>query len=184
MDARPLTDTQPSMPEDALAVPLTGQDTDYSCGAAALLAVLRYWGVGQDVEESDLYEDIDTTERDGTPPDAMAEEAEARGLKANYRGDVTTDDLKDALTAGLTVILDIQSGDDPSSDDDGHYVVLVGMDDANAYVMDPASGGSYAWVPLDELDERWHDDEDHGALFIEGTSALSSPLADVELERL
>lgn len=168
MDARALAGVTPTLPADALPVPVTGQETDYSCGAAALLACLQYWGVDQGIDEMDLYSDLMTTKRDGTPPFPIADEAEARGLKANYRGDVTVDDLRDALAAGLTVILDIQADeDDPDS---GHYVVMVGLDDSNVYVMDPSTGGRYAYLPLDELDERWHDEREHGAVFIEGTS--------------
>lgn len=183
MDARALAGTTPSMPVDALPVPIVAQETDYSCGAAALLALMQYWGVDQGLSETDLHDDLETTKKDGTPPFAMAEEATARGLKSNYRGDVTSEDLRDALTVGVTVILDIQA-DEPEDEDSGHYVVLVGMDGENAYVMDPSSGGSYAWLPLDELDARWHDERDHGAVFVEGTTVAAPPLGAVELERL
>ena len=41
--------------------------------------------------------------------------------------------------------------------DDGHYVVLIAIDDRRVYTMDPSSDAGYAWLTLDELATRWHD---------------------------
>ena len=41
--------------------------------------------------------------------------------------------------------------------DDGHYVVVVGYDDAHFYFMDPSVLGSYTYLPLEALLARWHD---------------------------
>ena len=154
-------------PEDMLAVPRVQQETDYSCGAAALLAIFRFWDVDGGATEADLYDDIDTTERDGTAPEAMAEEAEARGLKSNFRDEVTVDDLRDAITAGYTVVLNIQA-DEPDEETSGHYVVAVAVDDQRVWFMDPSSG-DYESMRIDELEQRWHDGGmDNAALFISG----------------
>lgn len=107
----------------------------------------------------------------------------ARKAKLALAGDTSLEALRKALCVGSaacvpctpsTVILDLQAWDVPGHDDsnewqDGHYVVLVGIDadDAgNAYLMDPyvtESEGdkAYARIPLRDpksgLDARWHD---------------------------
>lgn len=39
----------------------------------------------------------------------------------------------------------------------GHYVVIVGYDEDNFYLMDPSTLGTYAFVPRAEFLKRWHD---------------------------
>lgn len=158
-----------SLPKDALQLPLVRQATDYSCGAAALLSVLYYWGAF-DGRESELYQELGTTPKDGTEPAGLVRVARAHGLSAELKQGLTREDLRRALARGQTVILDIQAWRAPKSTaswaddwDDGHYVVLAGLDAANAYLMDPSVAARYGWLPLDELEARWHDFEDrHG----------------------
>jgi predicted double-glycine peptidase len=174
----------PSLPHDALAVPLVRQATHYSCGAAALLAVLYYWRAF-DGNESALYGPLDTTEKDGTEPDAIERVARAHGLDANYRTGVTIADLRAGLAAGQTVIVDLQAWSDrprPWNDDwdDGHYVVAVAVDQRYLYAMDPSADAGYDYLPLDELLRRWHDVDrkqrkwEHMAIFIAGRAHLAA----------
>lgn len=156
---------EPVIPPDYLPVPVTVQETDYSCGAAAVLALLRYWGVyGGD--EASLYPLLGTRPKDGTPPENMVEGLRHFGLDAALREGMTFPDLTAALKAGKTVILVLQAWRDDAGGswaetwDSGHYVVLNGMDDHYAYFMDPSTEERYAYVPLAELMERWHDYED------------------------
>jgi predicted double-glycine peptidase len=151
-----------------VAVPTVKQETDFSCGTAVALSVLRYWQWDEyaDVEEADLYAALRTTESDGTEPEPVAAylRAEAK-LEAEYRhGDVTLAELEAAVDAGQPPIVDLQAWRDvdrPWRDtwDAGHYVLLVGHDAERLIVMDPSvlTPGAYAWLPRGELDERWHD---------------------------
>lgn len=159
-------DPGPRLPAGHLAVPLVRQAAPYTCGAAVMASVLAYWGV-YDGGEAGLYQKLQTTQKDGTDPRAMADAARSFGLDAAWRERTTLEDLRAALARGQTVILDLQAWreNDPTPEtwednwEDGHYAVLVGMDDRYLYVMDPSAWGSYASVPIDELDERWHDYE-------------------------
>lgn len=179
-------DRAPPLPADALSVPLVRQATSYSCGPAALLAVLYYWQAF-DGQESDLYAALHTTEQDGTEPYNIERVARDQyGLDARYRTDVTVDELRTALAGGQTVILDLQAWQDRAQPwdgdwDDGHYVVLVALDGQSLFAMDPSAGGAYAWLPLDEFVTRWHDVEtknnrdrkrQHMAIFVSGRAHL------------
>lgn len=155
-----------SLPADALPVPLTRQATVYSCGAAAAVGVLRYWQAWEGPEMT-LHKMLDTTEAQGTHPKKILETLKTFGLKAELKKGMTAEDLRGHLLRGETVILDIQAWPDQADRliewknlwDSGHYVVLVAIDDANAYVMDPSVPQGYAWLPVPELLERWHDFE-------------------------
>lgn len=160
----------PRLPGDRLNLPIVEQQTDFSCGPASLLSVLRYW-TGFRGTERDLYGPLETTPKDGTEPAKLAEYARGAGLSAEVREGMTLEDLRAALGLGRTVIVDLQAWSSTESArlpwrdrwEDGHYVVLAAMDAANAYFMDPSAEGALAWVPLSELPERWHDYEDrHG----------------------
>jgi len=179
-------------------VPLFRQATPYSCGATALQAVLAYWGAF-DGKESELYGPLETTEKDGTEPPSIVRVAKKYGLSAELREHVGFADLRQAVKRGDTVILNLQACRDSSKRlpwsetwEDGHYAVLVRIDDANAYVMDPSTSAAYAYVPLAELMQRWHDYENrHGtrreyhqaAIFVHGKEAATNyPQPLVRLE--
>jgi predicted double-glycine peptidase len=179
----------PHLPAKALCVPLFRQATGYSCGAASLQAILRYWQVytGQ---ESQLYERLGTTPKDGTHPDKLVEVAKAFGLTVRAQERTTLDDLRKALAQGTTVILNLQAWREATTTakpwketwEEGHYVVLVGLDAHYLYAMDPSVSGAYAYLPLQEFQDRWHDFEDRTgtrrefhqlAIFIQGKQGLA-----------
>lgn len=166
------------------------QTTDYTCGPASLLSVLYYWKATDD-EEPDLYGLLETTSKDGTRPEKLAEGARHYGLQAHLQDGLSLEDLKAALKRRETVILDIQAwrDDDPTPEtwednwEDGHYVVLIGMDASYVYVMDPSTPLRYGYIPARELLTRWHDyheadgkrqERRHQAVVISGKESLRS----------
>ena len=162
---------KPGLPRKHLPVPIVMQSTDYSCGAAALLSVLSYWGAYEG-SESSLYPLLHTTPEQGTEPAMLATVAKSLGLDASFKEGMTIDELRASLERGDTVILDIQAWHEPSTKaggeppnwkelwNDGHYVVLIAMDKDTAYFMDPSAGINYGFIPIPELLDRWHDFED------------------------
>ena len=151
-------------PRPFLPVPLISQSTSYSCGAAALMSVLLYFQVF-DGPEAELHAPLAVTPEQGTHPDRIVKVAQRFGLQADKRDGLDLEDLRQELGSGALVILDIQAWPDGSRRrwqdhwEDGHYVVLVGMDDRNVYVMDPSVRGRYGYIPQPELLQRWHDYE-------------------------
>lgn len=147
-----------------LPVPLVRQAFPYSCGAAALLSILYYYGCHQG-SESSLYAALAMTESDGTSPKHLVAAITQYGLTAEFRYDVTLADVRSALRRAEPVILAIQAWvSDPANVNwsetwhEGHYVVAVGMDDQNVYLMDPSLAAAYGYIPLDEFMDRWHDE--------------------------
>ncbi len=146
-------------------VPDVRQSTDYSCGASALQAVLHYYGF--EAREDTLMKACKTTSRYGTQPAGIVRAAKEKGFTAKIREGLSLDDLAAALQRGIPVIADIQAWVDkpkPGSSwlkrwEDGHYVIVIGMDDTHIYVEDPSLLGCRGRIPRAEFIERWHDYE-------------------------
>jgi predicted double-glycine peptidase len=186
----------PELPANHLPVPLIRQATDYSCGPASLLGVILYWQAG-DMGESALYKLANTTETDGTTylnlGNAASQYGKANGLDVETRDHLTLNDLRLYLTKGTTVILNIQAWRSPKNEqipwslnwEDGHFVVLVAMDADFVYFMDPSASAAYGYMPLLELEDRWHDYDmvngqkvvsDHVGIAIRGTNPMPTLL--------
>jgi len=167
------------MPAARIAVPPVKQRTNFSCGPAATLSMLRYWCWTHfsRVDEAELFHALGTTIARGTEPEPLVDTLRTAGVTAEYRhGDVTVGQLERAVDAGQPPIVDLQAWRDTALPwretwDAGHYVLLVGYDPERLFVMDPSimTPGAYAYLPRAELDERWHD--------------LAGP-GDVRLERM
>jgi len=145
------------------AVPDVRQSTGYTCGAAALQAVLSYWGTSE--REDRLAARLRSTPDAGTHPLDIVRVAGEFGLAAELREGLALADLEAALASGTTVIVDLQAWRDGSGVpwtetwDDGHYMVLLGMDGANLYFEDPSLLGARGVIPRSEFVDRWHDYE-------------------------
>jgi len=152
----------PLLPDERFAsVPDVRQSTGYTCGAAALQAVLAYWGTQE--REDRLAHRLRSTPEAGTHPLDILRVAREFGLTADLREGLDLADLERALADGTTVIVDLQAWRDradlPWAEtwDDGHYMVLLAMDAANLYFEDPSLLGSRGLIPRAEFVERWHD---------------------------
>ena len=175
-------------PRNLIHLPSVKQRTNFSCGTAATLSLLRYWRWDDyaQVDEADLYLPLETTHARGTEPQPIAAFlGGVAGLGAEYRyGDVTVADLERAVDRREPPIVDLQAWQDhdwpwPDVWDAGHYVVLVGYDAEHLFFMDPSTmtPGAYAYLSRAELEARWHDlTGDHNerayrmALFVRGSA--------------
>jgi len=182
-----------SLPPAAARVPVVKQTTDFSCGAAATLSLLRYWRRDRyaSVGEVALHQALQTTEERGTEPEPIVRYLrEAAGLDAVYRhGDVTLEQLERGVDARQPPIVDLQAWNETARPyrevwDAGHYVVMIGYDDEHLFFMDPSvlTPGDYAFLPRAELEERWHDlsgDDDarveRMAIFVRGDAEPWTP---------
>jgi predicted double-glycine peptidase len=145
-----------------LPVPLISQATPWTCGAASLMSALIYFGVFDDTE-SRLDTELGATPEDGVPPERIAVEARRFGLDAVVKTEMSLSDLADELARGSLVIVALQAWpSDPNANpetgwEDGHYVVVVGLDAKRVYAMDPSVRTGYAYLTRDSFVRRWHD---------------------------
>jgi len=181
------------------AVPDVRQSTGYTCGAAALQAVLAYWGMPE--REDRLAARLHSTPEAGTHPEAILRVAREFGLRAELREGLELADLDKALSEGTTVIVDLQAWRESETRpwtetwDDGHYMVLIQMDGDALYFEDPSLLGARGVIPRAEFVDRWHDYEGeppldpsdrryvHMAIFLRGDKPPAAAPAQFERVR-
>ena len=149
-----------------IRIPLVRQATDYTCGVAAVQAVLGYYDV--DVRENELYSELRPDTKMGTNTRNMVKSLRLRGFDVSVSTGAQLSELKKALDLGKPVIVAIQAwgkkSDYSAEWEDGHFVVAIGYDSNNIYFMDPSTLGHYAYIPEPEFLTRWHDYEKEGKL--------------------
>jgi hypothetical protein len=164
--ASPSAAEAPAGPAAAFAaLPDVRQSTTYSCGASVLQAILLYYGIEE--REDALMQAARTTEAFGTHPEDILRVAREHGLRAELREGLTLADLEAAAARRVPVVVALQAWtDSPGPDfdwsrawEDGHYVIVVGLDEANVMVEDPSLLGCRGIIPRAEFLERWHDYE-------------------------
>jgi hypothetical protein len=138
------------------------QGTSYTCGISCAQAILNYYGI--DKREDLLADQFGSTEDNGTSPGQLVSGFESYGLTAAIKENSSLDDLKENISKGIPTMVAIQAWLDayPPSDwssnwEDGHWVIVTGMDDRNIYFEDPVLLGSLGWMSHEEFLERWHD---------------------------
>lgn len=131
---------------------------NYDCGAAAMEALLLYYGY--DVPEKKIMK-MAGTNRHGTRVNGLLKVAKQFGLKYKV-GTLDIEDLKKSIDEGKPTILALQAWLKVDVTDwskhwaDGHYVIAIGYDNKRFYFEDP-SAAIRTYLTFKELEERWHD---------------------------
>jgi len=163
------------IPRGAIRLPLpdTMQKTDYSCGASAIMAICRYFGLGCDDEEDfiHLLKKKGMDPRIGSHPRQLKKILSTFNLKPKEFNGMTVSQLKKCLLNGQPVLMMIQAwGEDKKgrplksySDvwSEGHWVVGIGFDKSAVFFEDPSLEAIRGYISYDELEERWHDTGPH-----------------------
>jgi hypothetical protein len=144
-------------------VPDVRQSTTYSCGAAALQALLSCWRI--DKRERDLMRALETSGVEGTSPEAIVSVAKEVGCEAYTEENIGLKEIEESLRHRIPVICAIQAWADTQSEgfswdkawEDGHYVIVIGLDSQSVCVEDPSLLETRGIIPRDEFLARWHD---------------------------
>jgi predicted double-glycine peptidase len=165
-----------SISQRAVRIPLPNivARTPSTCGAAALLAVCRFFGVGP-VTEAEcvvILKRCGYHAQVGVHPDQLARAARDCGLKARIERNMERRALISLLKQRIPVLLTIQAwaGDAMKGTVDqyakkwnsGHWVVAIGFDRNGIIVEDPWLEASRGYLSNESLISRWHDTEEQG----------------------
>jgi predicted double-glycine peptidase len=140
----------------------TRQITEYSCGASALQAVLHYWGL--DLDETQLMRIIGTSEDVGTYPENIERGVRALGLQAETRENLTLDEVQ-RFTAEVGPMIALgqvwrsmkSANVAPEEEwDNGHYIVVLGVDDEHVYFQDPYLTMGKMVIARHVFERQWH----------------------------
>jgi predicted double-glycine peptidase len=147
-----------------LNVPNVVQPNNYTSGPTSLQAVLAYYGNNVNLEQ--LINITNTTLENGTIPDNIVQATRQNGLNAQVQQNMTLQDLQQNINNGTPVIIYCQAwksnktnlNENWANDTmNGHYMVVIGIDNQNVYFEDPAILGSKGYITDQEFIDRWHD---------------------------
>lgn len=112
------------------------------CGPATLKIILLYYQI--DKSEEELASMCNVSEDLGTDDKSLKKAAEGLGFKVEIKNFSTFNDIKNWLEKDVPVIVDwFSKGRSDYSDSevaDGHYSVVMGLDEENIYLQDPEIG--------------------------------------------
>lgn len=146
-----------------IRIPLSRQATDHTCGVASLQSILSYYGFDyrEDVLARELRAD------DHAKATEIKRFATSLGFRVREHHRMSLDDLEKFVDRGLPVLVCVQAWEPSGTTieqyrecrESGHWVVVIGYDRHNVYMMDPSTHGNYTFVPREEFVARWHDVE-------------------------
>lgn len=110
--------------------------------------VLAYYGIQASEEELGIL--AKTTLDRGTTPANLARTARSFGLSGSWKRDATIENLKESVEAGIPVIVDW------FSTDEGHYSVVIGINDTRVTILDPETGKRRSF-PIETFLRVWFD---------------------------
>jgi len=155
-----------------LKVPNLLAPTTNSTGPTALQEVLAYYGTNVGI---DKLVNLTNNNENGTLPPNIANAADTLGFQSEIKENLSVEDLQGYVDKGVPVIVNIQAGVNSteninwtSSQQNGEYMVVVGVDSQNVYLEDPNILGSTGYVPIQEFLDRWH------TTFLNGTGNLTN----------
>ena len=119
-----------------LDVPDVRQSENWDCGAAAVMAVCKHFGVGPTVLSA-YAQALGATESEGTPPTAVAAFLSQQGLAVTSAHKMGIDDLGRFHAAGQPVLCPCRPD---GSGTTGHWVVVIGTGLGQVFLHDPACG--------------------------------------------
>ena len=113
------------------------------CGPASLKILLSYYGI--DKSEQELARLANIAPDIGIDDKSITRVAESLGFKVQIKNESNFSDIEEWLKRGVPVIVDWFTrgrSDYPDSEvADGHYSVVIGLDDEYIYLQDPEIGG-------------------------------------------
>ena len=146
-----------------IPLPDARQKSCYTCGPAALSAILGYWG--EFIDEAVLAAELKSDPIDGTSPMELSKAAKARGYSTVWHERMTNQELKYYLEEGHPVIIAVQAWASTPAElagDSGHYVIAIDYDSKNVYFEDPALDDARGYIPWQDFEDRWHDKDKTG----------------------
>ena len=162
----------PSTEDDSMKVskavlylPPNRQQTKYSCGPAALVSVLNYFGI--DTTEEKMVAATGADSKNGASIENLIKTIISNGLGVVKQTDMTYEELSQAIHNKNPVIVAYQAWfKHPTPSDlsrysndykDGHYSVVIGVDSKRVYLQDPSQDEGWSYIPKKEFMHRWHD---------------------------
>ena len=127
------------------------------CGPASLKMVLDYYGINK--SEQELSTMLNTNSELGTNLKDIKRVAEELNFKAEIQNESSFDEINIWLNKKVPVIVDwFSRGLSNSSVSDGHYSLVIGLNNEHIYLLDPEIGAERV-LKRDDFLRVWFDYE-------------------------
>ena len=148
----------PNHRAECFELPCVKQTTRNSCGGGATRSILTAYGI--DMDEDEINKKNQMSDQ-GTEPENIVKTFRSMGFKSTLMVNQKMNTLLHFLDQSIPCIIAVVAwGDEEknySEDNDGHYIVPIGYDDARIYFEDPAMRTRRGYMDLFEFSKRWHD---------------------------
>lgn len=135
------------------------QETNYTCGVASALSVVRHFCPNVSITERDANKIIRATPRDGCTAGSIAKFVRRYGLLAHIDYACTQKVICENLSKGCLVIVLYQN--QPNHRNltykDGHWAVAVKCSRHNLFLMNPAIAAKVSKITWPRFHRRWYD---------------------------
>lgn len=146
------------------------QSTNYSCGAACAVSILRFYGYK--AKEKSLIKRLKADPEDGIEPKTLVKFFRDKKFKIKQKHDMSIKDLENFLDKGMPIICAYQDWSHKPSEtnyhkswDHGHYAVVIGYDDSKIWLADPSSLKKKKGLLKEDFYGRWRDITSNGKIY-------------------
>ncbi len=141
--------------------PFQETPNESACAPATLKMLLMFWNLpGKEKTDMELARECGTDPDLGTTNEAFLETAERFGLESFVKTEATFEDIQTWLDKNIPIVVDWFTPGRRDYDEgvmpDGHYSIIVGLDEENVYLQDPEIGGLRT-IPRDQFFRVWFD---------------------------
>jgi len=138
------------------------QETQYTCAAACLLAVMRSLKpMPPQVTEKQLARELGCWPVIGAHAKQIVAVARKYGFQSELARFTLMQQARALVDRGWPIIAQVTSFNRPPQ---GHFVVITGIAGGRAYLMDPNTPSNRRVIPVGELDQRWNEQDGIGVL--------------------
>ncbi|MCR4334590.1 MAG: C39 family peptidase [Patescibacteria group bacterium] len=135
-----------------MKIPYRSQNNHFYCAPASLQMLFEFFGVYK--TQNDIAKKLNTNPQKGTEDKSIIDFVTKQGFFCYVNQDSTLEEIDDFIKKGHPVIVNFIE----PSQDEGHYALVVGMDEEEIILNDPWNGKGFKMTKKD-FKKRWHNSD-------------------------
>jgi predicted double-glycine peptidase len=135
-----------------MKIPFFKQDVNYSCGPAVIQMVLKFYG--KFFSEEELMKRLKTNKNIGTRHEDMIDVTTKEGFYVYSNNGSSFQEIDLFLKEKKPIVVNFIE----PNDNEGHYSVVVGLNDEDIILNDPWNGPNFKMKKTD-FEKRWFSED-------------------------